>query len=131
MDYPFSVGDVKELTFTVTHSMTAAAFASGTLEVLATPYMIAKMEETAASLIIINDGLTSSVGTTLHVRHVAATPIGMRFTTKAQITKIDGRAVTFDIYAYDEAGLIGEGTHERVLINIERFMEKTYNKLKN
>ncbi|MHB1315071.1 MAG: thioesterase family protein [Christensenellales bacterium] len=130
MEYPFHAGDHKQLEFTVDSAMTAAAFASGTLDVLSTPYMIAKMEEAAACLISLNDGITSSVGTMLQIKHVSATPVGMKFRTEATIVQIDGRAVRFDIKAYDEAGLIGEGVHERYIINIDRFMEKTYNKLK-
>ena len=65
----------------------------------------------------------------IQIKHVAATPIGMHFKTTAKITQINGRVVSFALAAYDEAGLIGEGTHERVIIQIERFMEKTYGKL--
>ena len=130
MDYPFQTGDIKELEFTVDLSMTASAFASGTLEVLSTPYMIAKMEEASAALIDLHDGVSSSVGTILQIKHLSATPVGMKFKTVSEITQINGRAVSFDIKAYDEVGLIGEGIHERFIINIQKFMEKTYGKLK-
>ena len=71
----------------------------------------------------------SSVGTYLDVKHVSATPVGMQVTAKAEITAVDGRRVEFNVSAYDEKGLIGEGKHERFIVNDEKFIAKTYQKL--
>ena len=65
----------------------------------------------------------------LDVKHVAATPVGMKAYAEAEIIEIDGRRVAFSVKAYDEKGLIGEGKHERFIINSEKFVSKTYQKL--
>ena len=71
----------------------------------------------------------STVGTAINVSHVAATPAGMKVTATAEITAVEGRTVTFAVKAEDEKGLIGEGTHQRVIIHINRFNEKAKAKL--
>ena len=109
---------------------TAKNVGSGTLEVLATPRMIALMEEAAYKCI--GDDLepgTSSVGTNMSVKHLSATPVGMEAFATAEVTEVDGRKVSFKVEAYDEAGLIGEGTHERFIVGEEKFLSKTYLKL--
>ena len=114
----------------VTGLDTAKVFGSGELEVLATPKMIALMEE--ASYKCVADGLdtgSSTVGTYLDVKHLAATPVGMKVRVESTLDAVDGRKLTFTVKAYDEAGLIGEGKHERFVIFSEKFVAKTYSKL--
>ena len=114
----------------VTEKDTARVFGSGELEVLATPKMIALMEE--ASYKCVSDGLdagASTVGTYLDVKHLAATPVGMSVKVESELTEVDGRRLVFSVKAYDEAGLIGEGKHERFVIFAEKFVAKTYSKL--
>ena len=114
----------------VTALDTAKVFGSGELEVLATPKMIALMEE--ASYKCVADGLdtgSSTVGTYLDVKHLAATPVGMKVRVESTLDAVDGRKLTFTVKAYDEAGLIGEGKHERFVIFSEKFVAKTYSKL--
>ncbi|MBQ3589583.1 MAG: thioesterase family protein [Clostridia bacterium] len=125
-----NVGEIFEVTILVTENDTARAFGSGTLEVLATPKMIALMEMASyKSLEKYLENGQSSVGTYLDVKHVSATPVGMKVTAKAEITVVDGRRVEFNVSAYDEKGLIGEGKHERFIVNDEKFVAKTYQKL--
>ena len=125
-----NVGEIFEVTILVTENDTARAFGSGTLEVLATPKMIALMEMASyKSLEKYLENGQSSVGTYLDVKHVSATPVGMKVTAKAEITVVDGRRVEFNVSAYDVKGLIGEGKHERFIVNDEKFVAKTYQKL--
>jgi predicted thioesterase len=115
----------------VTGLDTAKVFGSGELEVLATPKMIALMEE--ASYKCVADGLDegcSTVGTYLDVKHLAATPVGMKVMVESTLVEADGRRLVFNVKAYDEAGLIGEGKHERFVVFSEKFVAKTYAKLK-
>ena len=114
----------------VTGLDTAKVFGSGELEVFATPKMIALMEE--ASYKCVADGLdegSSTVGTYLDVKHLAATPVGMKVRVESTLDAVDGRKLVFTVKAYDEAGLIGEGKHERFVIFAEKFVAKTYSKL--
>ncbi len=114
----------------VTEEKTAKSVCSGALDVFATPCMIALMENTAFYSVApeLEEGC-GTVGTALNVRHVAATPIGMKVTCESELIKIDGRALTFTVKAYDECGLIGEGEHERYIIFEEKFQNKTNAKL--
>ena len=113
----------------VTVENTAKTMKSGTLDVFATPAMIALMEQTAYESVAgeLEEGY-GSVGTMLNVKHVSATPLGMKVTCESILTKIDGRALTFEVKAFDERGLIGEGTHERFLVQNEKFQAKANNK---
>ncbi|MDD6157548.1 MAG: thioesterase family protein [Lachnospiraceae bacterium] len=110
---------------TVTEEMAAKNVGSGTLMVFATPAMIALMEKTAWESVQpeLEEG-SGTVGTALNVKHVAATPMGMKVTCETELIKVEGRALTFSIKAYDEAGLIGEGTHERFVVYNEKFQAK-------
>ena len=125
-----NVGDKFEVKITVGDSDTAKAVGSGTLAVLATPRMIALMEECAYKCIggSLEAGSTS-VGTLMDVKHLSATPVGMAVTATAEVTEVDGRRVAFKVEAYDEAGLIGQGVHERFVVFEEKFLSKTYAKL--
>lgn len=114
----------------VTKENTAKAMGSGTLEVFATPAMIALMEKTAYESVVpeLEEG-SGTVGTALNVKHVAASPVGMKITCESELVKVDGRALTFSVKAYDEKGLIGEGEHERFIIYNEKFQAKADAKL--
>ena len=114
----------------VTEELSAKKLGSGLLPVYATPAMIALMENTAFESVAqyLEEGC-GTVGTALNVKHVAATPIGMKVTCETELVKVDGRALTFEVKAYDECGLIGEGVHERFIITEEKFMTKTNGKL--
>ena len=114
----------------VTEELSAKNVGSGLLPVFATPSMIALMENTAFESVAeyLEEGC-GTVGTSLNVKHVAATPIGMKVTCETELIKVDGRALTFEVKAYDECGLIGEGLHERFVIAEEKFLAKTNDKL--
>jgi len=115
-------------TLVVTQEQTAPHVGSGRVPVLATPVMVNLLEAAAldAAERFLPEG-HQSLGTDLNVRHLAATPIGMRVTAHAEVTAVDGRTVSFRVWAEDEAERIGEGTHVRVVVNVSRFdarMEK-------
>lgn len=115
----------------VTDANTAAAVGSGLAPVFATPAMIALMENAAVNAIQPFLGPEEgSVGTRLDVSHDAATPVGMRVWAKAEVTAVEGRKVSFSVSAFDEAGPIGSGTHQRFVINSEKFLAKAQGKLK-
>ncbi|MHB0978563.1 MAG: thioesterase family protein [Thermoleophilia bacterium] len=106
-------------------SMTAAAMGSGLVQGLSTPTMIALME--AAAVEALTSSLepgTSSVGTRVDVRHLAPTPVGMRVVAEALVVEVDGRRVVLAVSAADECGPIGEGTHERFVINTASFADR-------
>ena len=125
------VGLKHEITIKVEEKDTAKEVGSGTLAVFATPRMIALMEECAYKCIADElDSGSTSVGTLMNVSHLAATPVGMTVTATAEVTAVEGRRVTFKVTASDEAGLIGEGVHDRFVVFEEKFVSKTYSKLK-
>lgn len=107
---------------------------SGTVHVLATPMMIANMEYTSAASVeeLLGEGKTT-VGVKVDVSHVAATPKGMKVTFDAELLEVsaNGKILTFHVEAHDECGLIGEGTHQRAIVDRVRFDEKTQAKLEN
>ena len=109
----------------VSDQNTAATHASGALPVFATPAMIALMEQAANDCIYphLEKG-QGTVGTMLNVRHLAATPVGMTVRVVCELIEIDRRRLVFSVEAYDELEKIGEGTHERFIINSDKFMEK-------
>ena len=109
---------------------TAQEVGSGSLLVYATPCMVALMEGAACNALEgkLAEGETS-VGTRMDVQHLAATPVGMEVRAESRLTAVDGRRLTFEITAFDEAGEIGKATHERVIVKTERFLEKAYAKL--
>lgn len=110
----------------VTQEATAAAVGSGLLPVFATPRMVALMEGAAVDAVQadLEEG-QGTVGTHLNISHDAATPIGMRVWAEAELTAVEGRKLTFAVAAYDEAGPIGKGIHERFIIQNDRFLSKT------
>ena len=109
---------------------TAMAVGSGDLRVYATPCMVALMEGAACEALegLLSDEQTT-VGTELNISHLSATPVGMEVRAEATVTAVEGKVITFSIEAYDEAGKIGEGTHKRVIVSSQRFLDKTYSKL--
>ncbi|MDR0841637.1 MAG: thioesterase family protein [Christensenellaceae bacterium] len=114
----------------VTKAMLAKTMASGALEVLATPIMIAFMEEAAQNAIapLLPQGQTS-VGSKLNIEHLSPTPEGMLVWAQCEVTGVEGRHVRFDVTAGDSQGLIGRGTHERVVVDAERFLQKCRGKM--
>lgn len=116
----------------VTQDMTAKKVGSGTMDVYATPCMLALMENTAYESVAeyLEPG-SGTVGTAVNIKHVSATPVGMKVTCESQLIKVDGRALTFSVRAYDEAGLIGEGEHERFIVFEEKFQKKADEKKAN
>lgn len=109
----------------VTEHMTARVMGSGTLDVFATPSMIALIEETAWRSVAsqLESGM-ATVGTLLNVAHVAPTPVGMTVKCETELTEVDGRRLVFSVKVSDECGEIGRGTHERFIINEEKFQKK-------
>lgn len=109
----------------VTKHMTARVMGSGTLDVFATPSMIALIEETAWRSVApqLESGM-ATVGTLLNVAHVAPTPVGMTVKCETELTEVDGRRLVFSVKVSDECGEIGRGTHERFIINEEKFQKK-------
>ena len=109
---------------------TAQAACSGALTVYGTPFMIALMEKASWSSIAphLNPG-DSTVGTKLCVSHLSATPLGMKVWAESEVTFVDGRRIELKVTAYDESGLIGEGTHERFIVTDDRFLARAARKL--
>ncbi len=114
---------------TVTHDKTAAAVGSGTLEVFATPAMIALIEETAwKSVTPYLEKGQATVGTKLDISHIAPTPLGMAVRCETELSEVDGRCLKFKANVYDEKGLIGTGVHERFIVDAEKFQAKANGK---
>lgn len=108
---------------------TAPRVGSGRIRVLATPVMINLIE--AAALAAVEQSLPEehqSLGTHLDITHIAATPVGMRVKATAEVLRVEGRTIYFRVRAEDERELIGEGTHERVVVNLERFDKRVQDK---
>ena len=113
----------------VTDANTAAAVGSGGIQVFSTPMMIALMEN--AALQAVQPHLAageSTVGTVVNIKHLAATPLGMQVRAVARLDAVEGRRLSFSVEAFDEREKIGEGTHERFVINVERFLERSRQK---
>jgi fluoroacetyl-CoA thioesterase len=109
----------------VTHNDTAAFYGSGLHEVFSTPAMIALMEGTSVKVVEpYLDKDEGTVGTAVNVRHLKSTPVGMEVTCTAVLINVDDRRLTFSVEAFNENEKIGEGTHERFIINNSRFKEK-------
>ena len=110
---------------------TACAMGSGSLMVLATPAVVALMENAAAELAqnILGDDELTTVGTMISIEHISPTPIGAEVSATAVLTKNEGRSFCFDVFASDSCGEIAHGTHQRVSVNAEKFQEKADGKL--
>lgn len=109
----------------VTEAKTAKAMGSGSLLVYATPAMTCLMEKAATEAVesLVPEGWTT-VGISLHVAHTAATPVGLKVRAEAEVTAVEGRKIIFTVRAYDEAGEIGVGSHERFAVVREKFLAK-------
>ena len=119
------IGTIKTATREVTQTNTAKAVGSGSLEVFATPMMVALMEEAACLAIadMLEEGQTS-VGTKISVEHTAASLVSQVVSATAVITNVDGRSVEFELAASDKNGEIGKGTHTRFIVNEDKFISK-------
>lgn len=119
-----------EVSTLVEREDTAREVGSGSLLVYATPCMVALMEGAACEAIAdaLPEGSTS-VGIMLNIEHTSATPVGLEVRAEAEVIAVEGSTITFHVTAYDEAGKIGEGTHKRVIISSQRFLDKAYGKL--
>ena len=113
----------------VTPALTASAVGSGLVPVYATPYMVALMENSAVNALEghLEEG-QGTVGTHLNISHDAATPVGMKVWAECELMEISGKLLSFTVIAYDEAGVIGKGTHQRCIISTERFLAKVEQK---
>ena len=127
LDLPTGMTGTAELIVGEQH--TAPRIGSGRIRVLATPVMINLIE--AAALAAVEQSLPEehqSLGTHLDITHIAATPVGMRVRATAEVVRVEGRTIHFRVRAEDERELIGEGTHERVVVNLERFDRRVQEK---
>lgn len=113
----------------VTNEMSAKEVGSGSLQVLGTPWMVAIMERAACNCLapFLEHG-KSTVGAMLQITHDKPTPVGMEIRAEAEVTVVEGRKITLSLKAFDEKGQIGSGTHVRVMIEDERFLQKAYAK---
>ena len=109
----------------VSSANTALTLGSGDMEVFATPAMVALMEN--AAMLAVKDYLpegSATVGTQMNTSHIKASPLGVTITASATLTAVDGRRLEFDVKAWDEKGVIGEGSHTRFIVDRERFLSK-------
>lgn len=120
------VGVTGQAKTTVSENNTAISLGSGGIPVFATPAMIALMENAAMNSVdrFLPEGNTT-VGIKISSSHIAATPLGMEVTAKCELLEIDGKRLVFKVEAYDSAEKIGEGIHERFIVNTDKFMGKT------
>jgi len=123
-------GITLKLKMAVTSDKSATSMGSGTLKVLATPAMIALIEETAwRSVAQYLEPGQATVGTHLDINHLAPTPIGAEICCETVLTAVEGRKLTFEANVFDEHGLIGNGKHERFVINADKFQLKANAKI--
>jgi fluoroacetyl-CoA thioesterase len=129
-DNPLHTGLTGTYRIVVANEHTAPFVGSGKVRVLATPVMINLFEAAALACCehLLPEG-HQSLGIHLDVRHIAATPVGMEVNATAELVKVDGRTLTFKVEAHDARELIGDGTHERVIVNVERFDLRVQKKL--
>lgn len=129
MEFKLHKGLNAKIETIVTEKDTAMNFGSGGVAVYATPMMIGLMENAALSAVDLHlpKGY-ATVGTHLDVKHLAATPVGMKVYATAELVEVDGRRLVFKVEAYDEKEKIGEGYHERYIINLEKFIAKAKSK---
>lgn len=125
-----TVGMKGEVSTLAEREDTAKEVGSGDLLVYATPCMVALMEGAACEAIAeaLPDTQTT-VGISLNIEHISATPVGLEVRAEATVTAVEGKVITFEVRAFDEAGEIGNGTHKRVIVNSQKFLDKAYSKL--
>ena len=125
-----TVGMKAEVSTLVEREDTAKEVGSGDLLVYATPCMVALMEGAACEAIADARGENqTTVGIGLSIEHTSATPVGLEVRAEAEVTAVEGKVITFVVTAFDEVGEIGKGTHKRVIVNSQKFLEKAYSKL--
>lgn len=109
----------------------AAAMVGGAVATFSTPSMISLMEVAAfnAVLPLLSEGQVT-VGTVVNIRHLAATPLGLGVRAEAELVRVDGRRLVFRVTAFDDAERIGEGEHERFIVDVPRFMDRVQSKLR-
>ena len=113
----------------VSHSNSALAVGSGSLEVFSTPSMIALMECAAANSVKAHlEAGKTTVGVSLEVKHVSATPLGMMVSCESELLEVDGKRLVFKITAFDKCGIIGTAKHERMIVDAKRLLEKAASK---
>lgn len=124
------VGMKLEKEWEVTPQRTAAACGSGSLQVFGTPFLVMLWENTACELLQneLDEG-TTTVGTSVEIQHTAATPMGAKVRAVVELTAIDRRALTFSVEAFDEGGSIGSGTHQRFIVESEKFLKKAQSRV--
>ena len=130
MDFNLKEGLKGKAEMEVTSKDTALSFGSGAVEVFATPIMVGLMEN--ASLKAVDELLPedyTTVGTHLDISHISATPVGMKVTAQAELIKIEGKALTFKVEVYDKVEKVGEGTHRRFIVPLEKFISRCNSKL--
>ena len=125
-----TVGMKAEVSTLVEREDTAKEVGSGSLLVYATPCMVALMEGAACEAIEEALGVDkTTVGIELNIQHTSATPVGLEVRAEAEVTAVDGKIITFELRAFDEAGEIGKGTHKRAIVPVQKFLDKAYAKL--
>lgn len=126
-----ATGITHTVSFTVTDTLSARSMGSGSLDVLATPAMIAGMENVCMNCVQphLEAGFTT-VGTKVDISHISATPVGDTVTFTCVLTEIDRKRLVFSVEAFDSAGKIGEGIHHRFIVDSVKFTEKAYSKKK-
>lgn len=123
-------GMTGESTEGVTEENMASRWGSGLVSAYATPAMVALMEKASAAVIAPTlDAGQTSVGVGVNIQHLAATPVGMHVRARAEVIAVNGRRITFKVEAWDEKEKIGEGTHERAVIDAARFAERLAKKV--
>ena len=125
MEYDALKGLHNSMTLVVEHKDTAAVYGSGALEVFATPAMIALMEKTCMESVAdkIGEGQTT-VGIAVNIKHLKASPVGVTIRCEAEIIEVDRRRLVFEVKCYESETLVGEGIHERFVVDSEKFMSK-------
>ena len=122
METQIKVGDFKSYETKIENTHTASSFGSGGFDVLATPQLVAQIE--AAAYLLLKDCGVESVGTKINLNHIKATIVGEYVKSIAKVTKVDGRKIDFEVVAYCNNEVIGEGYHTRVVIDPDKFMQK-------
>jgi predicted thioesterase len=120
------VGHTGEVQLTVAPTMLASAVGSGSLQVLSTPWLVVLMERAACAAVDdrLGDATQTTVGTRLDVRHLAPTPLDAQVRARAELVEVDGRRLVFRVEAFDTHERIGEGTHERAIVNVDRLQAR-------